>query len=156
MMSLLLRNFLMFLCVYSWVTQVNAQSSPAAEKYFHEEVAPILVKNCIECHSSSNAKGGLNLEKLASALKGGDEGPAVVAGRAKDSLLYRKIVPASEGAKPEMPRKKPPLKAEEVKKIQDWIDSGAVWPKELVLKEKSKADGSFWSLRPVRKEAAPV
>ncbi|MEY4189398.1 MAG: hypothetical protein RIR17_134 [Planctomycetota bacterium] len=80
------------------------------EKNFHEEVAPILIRSCIECHNGSNAKGGLNLEKLASALKGGEEGPAIVVGKAKESLLYQKIVPSKEGAKAEMPRKKPPLK----------------------------------------------
>jgi len=39
---------------------------------FKEQVEPILVKNCIECHNSSVTKGNLNLETLAFALKGGD------------------------------------------------------------------------------------
>ena len=133
-----------------------AISSSPVEKNFHEEVAPVLVRSCIECHNGSNAKGGLSLETLASALKGGEEGPAIVAGKAKESLLYQKIVPAKEGLKPQMPRKKAALTPEEVKKIQEWIDKGASWPKEVVLKEKSKADGNFWSLRPVRKEVPPV
>ena len=120
-----------------------AISSSPVEKNFHEEVAPVLVRSCIECHNGSNAKGGLSLETLASALKGGEEGPAIVAGKAKESLLYQKIVPAKEGLKPQMPRKKAALTPEEVKKIQEWIDKGASWPKEVVLKEKSKADGNF-------------
>ena len=156
MMSLFFRCLLMFVCSCLWLGQLNAQPSATLEKNFHEEVAPILVRSCIECHNGSNAKGGLSLETLASALKGGDEGPAIVVGKAKESLLYQKIVPAKEGDKPQMPRKKAALTAEEVKKIEEWIDKGARWPKEVVLREKSKADGNFWSLRPVRKEVPPV
>jgi Protein of unknown function (DUF1553)/Protein of unknown function (DUF1549)/Planctomycete cytochrome C len=156
MMSLFFRCLLMFLCIWLWLAQLNAQPSTSLEKNFHEEVAPILVRSCIECHNGSNAKGGLSLETLASVLKGGEEGPAIVVGKAKESLLYQKIVPAKEGLKPQMPRKKAALTAEEVKKIEEWIDKGARWPKEVVLREKSKADGNFWSLRPVRKEVPPV
>ncbi|MFN6053493.1 MAG: c-type cytochrome domain-containing protein, partial [Planctomycetia bacterium] len=94
------------------------------EKNFHEEVAPILIRSCIECHNGSNAKGGLSLETMVSALKGGEEGPAIVVGKAKESLLYQKIVPSKEGGKAEMPRKKAALTVEEVRKIEEWIDKG--------------------------------
>ncbi len=50
---------------------------------FKESIAPILVKNCIECHNSSVTKGNLNLETLASTLKGGDEGKAIVPGQTR-------------------------------------------------------------------------
>ena len=83
MMSLFFRCLLMFVCSSLWLGQLNAQPSATLEKNFHEEVAPILVRSCIECHNGSNAKGGLSLETLASALKGGEEGPAIVVGKAK-------------------------------------------------------------------------
>lgn len=123
---------------------------------FHEQVAPILVKNCIECHNSSVTKGKLNLETLALALKGGDEGKAIVVGNPEQSLLYQKIIAKDESSKPEMPRKKPALAKADVEKIKAWIADGAVWPKEIVLKEKAKADGSFWSFKSIAKVTPPV
>jgi len=123
---------------------------------FKEQVAPILVKNCIECHNSSVTKGNLNLETLASTLKGGDEGKAIVLGKPEESQLYLKIIEGENKKKPEMPRKKPALAKVDVEKIKAWIEQGAAWPKEIVLKEKAKADGSFWSFKPIAKVTPPV
>ena len=123
---------------------------------FKEQVAPILVKNCIECHNSSVTKGNLNLETLAFALKGGDEGKAIVLGKAEESQLYLKIIEGENKKKPEMPRKKPALAKADVEKIKAWIEQGAAWPKEIVLKEKAKADGSFWSFKPIAKVTPSV
>jgi len=108
---------------------------------FKESIAPLLVMNCIECHNSSVTKGNLNLETLAFALKGGDEGKAIVLGKPEESQLYLKIIEGENKKKPEMPRKKPALAKADVEKIKAWIEQGAAWPKEIVLKEKAKADG---------------
>ena len=123
---------------------------------FKEQVVPILVKNCIECHNSSVTKGNLNLETLTSTLKGGDEGKAIVLGKPEESQLYLKIIEGENKKKPEMPRKKPALAKADVEKIKSWIEQGAAWPKEIVLKEKAKADGSFWSFKPIIKVTPPV
>ncbi|MFZ4611425.1 MAG: DUF1549 domain-containing protein, partial [Gemmataceae bacterium] len=123
---------------------------------FKESIAPLLVMNCIECHNSSVTKGNLNLETLAFALKGGDEGKAIVLGKPEESQLYLKIIEGENKKKPEMPRKKPALAKADVEKIKAWIEQGAAWPKEIVLKEKAKADGSFWSFKPIIKVTPPV
>ncbi len=123
---------------------------------FKEQVAPILVKNCIECHNGSVTKGNLNLETLTSTLKGGDEGKAILPGKPGQSQLYLKIIEGENQKKPEMPRKKPALAKADVEKIKTWIEQGAAWPKEIVLKEKAKADGSFWSFKPIAKVTPPV
>jgi hypothetical protein len=123
---------------------------------FKESIAPLLVMNCIECHNSSVTKGNLNLETLTSTLKGGDEGKAIVLGKPEESQLYLKIIEGENKKKPEMPRKKPALAKADVEKIKAWIEQGAAWPKEIVLKEKAKADGSFWSFKPIIKVTPPV
>lgn len=130
-------------------TRLLAAESDAA-KLFHEQVAPILVKNCVECHNDVTTKGGLNMETLATTLKGGDEGPAIVPGKATESLLYTMIVPEAEGEKPEMPKKKPALSAAETDLIKRWIDMGAAWPQEIVLKEKPKGDVTHWAFLPLK------
>jgi hypothetical protein len=47
-----------------------------------------------------------------------------------------------------MPKEGPPLTDAEIAKLAAWIDSGAIWPPEIVLHEPSKADASWWSLQP--------
>ncbi len=121
-----------------------------AAKLFHEQVAPILVKNCVECHNDVTTKGGLNMETLAAVLKGGDDGPAIVPGKAAESPLYTMIVPEAEGEKAEMPKKKPSLSAAETDLIKRWINMGAVWPQEIVLKEKPKGDVTHWAFLPLK------
>ena len=121
-----------------------------ASKLFHEQVAPILVKHCVECHNDVTTKGGLNMETLAAVLKGGDDGPAIVPGKATESPLYTMIVPESAGEKAAMPKKKPSLSAAETELIKRWINMGAVWPQEIVLKEKSKGDVTHWAFLPLK------
>src|SRR6188474_1880306 len=43
---------------------------------FHQVVAPLLVKNCVECHNTNTRKGKLSIETLADVLKGGEDGAA--------------------------------------------------------------------------------
>ena len=64
-------------------------------------------------------------------LKGGKSGPAVVPGKAADSLL----IAAIERTHPRL--KMPPqgaLKTEEVADIRKWVDQGADWPSQTVPK----------------------
>ncbi|MCX6851889.1 MAG: DUF1549 domain-containing protein [Verrucomicrobia bacterium] len=139
----------------SYFSFVLASSSvfavePDAAKLFHEQVAPILVKNCVECHNDVTTKGGLNMSTLADVLKGGDDGAALVPGKAAESAIYTMIVPESAGEKAEMPKKKPALSTAETDLIKRWIEMGAAWPQEIVLKEKPKGDITHWSLLPLK------
>ena len=94
---------------------------------FETEILPIFQKNCLACHRASEAYGELVLETAAAILKGGDTGPAVVAGKGADSLLLKV---AAHQAKPLMP---PPgndvaaknLTPDELGLIKLWIDQGA-------------------------------
>ena len=45
---------------------------------FEKEILPILRRNCLACHSSTNSESDLILETPQSILKGGSSGPAVV------------------------------------------------------------------------------
>src|SRR3954454_13241999 len=66
------------------------------------DVADILDAKCVGCHSSALAESKLNIEEVAGMLKGGKHGPAVVRGRAEESLLSRM---AAHGVEPVMPPK---------------------------------------------------
>ena len=55
--------------------------SLALQVTYARDVAPLLVERCYECHSAEKkTKGGLALDTAEAVRKGGDTGPALVAG----------------------------------------------------------------------------
>jgi mono/diheme cytochrome c family protein len=124
----------------------------ADNAFFTSKVAPILKKNCLQCHNPAKARGGLDLSTRDTTLIGGDKGPAIVPGDSAKSLLAKMI----RGPMPKMPQKGEPLSDADIELICRWIDDGALWPKDLALRDKPKQqDGSWWSLLPIVKPAAP-
>src|SRR5258708_888409 len=75
--------------------------------FFETKIRPVFVEHCHECHAGAKSRGGLSLDTRESLLQGGDHGPAIVSGKADESLLIRSIRHASPGLK--MPKKKPKL-----------------------------------------------
>ncbi|WP_425613800.1 DUF1553 domain-containing protein [Anatilimnocola sp. NA78] len=121
---------------------------------FTNSVGPVLAAKCVSCHRPDNKKGGFDLTTRAGMLSGGDAGAALVPGKPAESPIYVRSIPAG-GQPPEMPEKGEPLIAKEAAALQEWIAAGAPWPDKLVLKEKAKADGTFWSFQPIAKAAPP-
>jgi mono/diheme cytochrome c family protein len=131
-------------------------AAPAAtDSSFAERVAPILEAKCVSCHRPENRKGGFDLTSRASAIKGGELGAGLVPGKPEESPIYTRSI-AQAGQRPEMPAKGEPLTEKEAAALKSWIAAGASWPDALVLKEKAKADGTFWSFQPVAKIDPPV
>lgn len=122
---------------------------------FRNQIAPVLEAKCVTCHRADNKKGALDLTTHESLLLGGDDGAGLVPGKPDDSAIYTRSI-SHEGKKPEMPKKGDALTKAESDMLRDWIAAGAPWPDKLALKEKAKADKSFWSFRPLSKEEPPV
>jgi formylglycine-generating enzyme required for sulfatase activity len=104
---------------------------------FVKDVQPILEFSCVACHREGHDKGGLRLDNKASAAKGGENGPALIPGKAKASMLYNLTVlrPDHEDLMP--PKSKGgPLPNEATDLLRDWINQGAVWPDGLTLTPK--------------------
>lgn len=94
---------------------------------FDRDILPLLRKNCLACHSAREKQGGLVLETAPQAIKGGDNGAAVVAGKSAESLLLRV---AAHQTDPIMPPAKndvaaKPLTSDELGLLRLWIDQGA-------------------------------
>jgi hypothetical protein len=97
---------------------------------FEKEVLPLLNASCVACHSKTKPKAGLVLETPADIRKGGDTGPAVVAGKPGESLLIKSAAHAPEKDVEPMP---PPgnkanakdLTGEQLGLIALWIEQGA-------------------------------
>ena len=91
---------------------------------FSFDVAPVLLKNCSGCHDDDRPEQGFSVTTFARLMRGGRSGPAILAGKATDSLLVRKIKGMNiEGQR--MPISKPPLAAEIIATIEKWVDQGA-------------------------------
>src|SRR5262245_47927573 len=64
---------------------------PAAERTidFAKDIRPLLEKSCLKCHCPEQAKGKLLLDTREHALKGGENGPAILPGQSsKSSLIH--------------------------------------------------------------------
>ena len=135
-------------------------SSRAAEPdHFSREVAPILAKRCLECHSEHEPSGKLVLSLKAAALQGGESGPAIVPRDVAKSQLFARVTsgempPPKRGHSQKLPDA-------EIKTLRDWIASGAEWPegRKLDLFESTsdvRAGRDWWSLKPVKRPMVPL
>lgn len=126
-----------------------AQASETVD--FEKQVAPILSRKCLGCHTANIAKGDVILSERSAVLDPSHE--IVIPGKALESDLYLVATPEEPGEKPYMPEKGDPLTEEEAELLRRWIDEGAKWPEGLVLKEASKADASWWAYQPLAEPA---
>ena len=110
--------------------------APANRKVdFAKDIQPLLANNCYECHGSEKQKGALRLDQKEAALKGGDTGPILVAGKSVESLLIQVVTGTKEDIA-RMPKKRDPLTDEQIGILRAWIDQGADWPESAVTKGK--------------------
>lgn len=88
-------------------------------------VKPILSQNCTGCHNPEKSKGKLNLTTPELMFKGGQSGPAVVAGDLQQSELYQRITMDTHAKKFMPAGGKPPLTDNQVATLAWWIKNGA-------------------------------
>src|SRR5215468_2023342 len=81
-----------------------AQTAASAER---NDIQAILEKNCFQCHGETLKMANLDLRSRESMLKGGDKGPAVVPGKAAESLPYKRVAGLQQPKMPMAPV--PPL-----------------------------------------------
>jgi len=146
MIRRLFRYILFALIAILAIGGVDASAAdPSDGALFRSTIAPILQNRCLKCHNSNNAKGKLSLVSLASALEGGKSGAAIVVRNPDESELMERIESG------EMPEEGPPLTENEIRSIRKWLDTGASWPEEDVLRQSPKADRSWWAYQKLGK-----
>ena len=91
---------------------------------FDQHVKPILATKCHACHGTKQQQSGLRLDKRQNALRGGDYGPVIIAGKSTESKLILRLVSGDGGM--QMPPTGP-LPAEDIGILRAWIDQGAEW-----------------------------
>ena len=136
------------------------QADPKAIADFENHVRPVLIAHCVKCHGPKKAESGLRLDQRATAIAGGDSGPAVVPGRPDKSLIVAAIR-RQDGL--EMPPDEK-LDAQAVDAIEHWIKNGAAWPETTKLASGGPAirsgaitdeERAFWSFQPLKEVTPP-
>src|SRR4051812_23226493 len=67
---------------------------------FTRDIAPVLSKKCMQCHSQAPMMANLDLRTRESAMKGGQHGPVIVPGNAAASHIYRRITGQEQPSMP--------------------------------------------------------
>ncbi|PYJ96962.1 MAG: hypothetical protein DME23_17955 [Verrucomicrobia bacterium] len=74
------------------LVQVVATLQAAEKINFEQQIKPILEFDCVRCHGPEKPKGNLRLDTRAGALKGGDDGTALVPAEPDRSPLYTSTI----------------------------------------------------------------
>lgn len=96
---------------------------------FARDIKPIFDRSCVSCHGPDRPKSGFRLDHREAAMRGGDNGKAVIPGDSTNSPLAQVIM----GTHPDIERMPPkgkgqPLTPGEIASVRAWIDQGAEWP----------------------------
>jgi hypothetical protein len=125
----------------------------ADDTFFEQKIRPVLVEKCYSCHNQNlkAAFGGLRLDTAEGLRRGGDSGPALVAGKPEESLLYKALRYDNQRLK------MPPtgrLPEKVVADFRTWIEAGAPDPRKdappKAPAEVSKAQPPHWAFQPLR------
>ena len=93
---------------------------------YSRDVAPVLRKYCAGCHNAAEANAEFRLDSFAELIKGGENGPALIAGDAKVSRMVRMLTGELD---PQMPPEDEAQPTEdEISLLIKWIDAGARGP----------------------------
>ena len=133
----------------------------AGVEFFEKKIRPVLAEHCYQCHSADakknkKLKAGLLLDTRDDLLKGGDSGPAIVAGKVSEGTLLKALRHTDDTKMP--PKGK--LPATIIADFEAWVRMGAPDPRvgnaATVVKEidwdKARA---FWAFQPPVKSPLP-
>ncbi len=124
--------------------------TPEQLDFFERQVRPLLAANCLTCHGPQKQEGGLRLDTREAVLKGGDSGPAAIAGNAKESRLVQAIRREGDLQMPPNSSLRPAV----VAALTRWVELGLPWPEGVPVKA-ADAWKVHWAFQPVVKPALP-
>ena len=141
-----------------------AAPTPAQLEFFEQRIRPMLANECYECHGAQKQKGKLRVDSRDGLRKGGDSGPALIAGDAKKSLFIQSI--RHDDPDSAMPKDRPKLSDAVIADFVKWVNDGAPDPRDQPSSEAALGstgwDATFtarkdwWGFKPVQKFAPPA
>ena len=131
---------------------MDPPAPPEQIRFFEASIRPLLIESCYKCHGEKKQWGGLRLDSRAAVLKGGDSGPAVVAGKPQESLLIRVVRHEVDGLN--MP-KDSKLLDRQIADLVRWVEMGVPFSPTIASRAKFR-DPQHWAFQPVILPATPA
>jgi mono/diheme cytochrome c family protein len=107
-------------CLAAASLKADDDPGAAARSLWSAHVEQILSDHCTKCHAGVKQKAGIDLRTPQTILKGGDDGPIVVPGDAKNSKLFKALQSSSDPHMPPLESKQ--LNDEQIAIIERWIE----------------------------------
>jgi hypothetical protein len=143
--------------VCALTSEAQESSDPQNLTFFETNIRPLLETHCLECHSGQDPQSGLNLEyrqgwEHAGVIQPSDSATSLLVQLVLDSDPSRRMPPPPHEA----------LSAKEIASLQQWIDRGAVDPRQATeqpttgpkkrnrIFEITEEDRQFWAFQPMR------
>ena len=98
---------------------------------YKDIVQPILEMRCVQCHNANKQKGGLRMDNMAMLLKGGEDGPVFVSGKALESAMIKRCLLPETDDDHMPPKGKPQLSESQIALLSWWIEQGASADKKV-------------------------
>ncbi len=147
----------------AWTRSAAADDPAKGIDFFEKKIRPVLAEHCYQCHSTDaqakkKLKAALLLDSRAVLLKGGDSGPAVVPGKADQSLLIQALRYKDDVRMP--PKRR--LPDEVIADFVTWVNMGAPAPEGAAPAAGKRrvidiAEGrKFWAYQLPHSPALPV
>jgi len=138
------RRVLFPLLTSSLLATSPAFADAMKSQLYKDLVVPVLEAKCNNCHGAEKPKGKLSLISIEAILKGGNEGPSVVAGKVDESPLLQRVYLPLNDDEHMPPEDKEQLTEQETAVLAFWIQSGA------------KATGTVAEFKPDEKATAAL
>ena len=99
----------------------EAWESAGEQMDFGQQILPIFVRHCFDCHGPQTQEGALRLDRWTERLTSGEQ-QLIRPGEAQNSRLYQLVAHEDEELK--MPPEGPLLTTQELDLLKKWIDAG--------------------------------
>ncbi|MEE3229656.1 MAG: DUF1549 domain-containing protein, partial [Planctomycetota bacterium] len=127
----------------------SAGLPPAVDRKvsYEADVKPLLERSCYRCHKGVKHKGDLRLDRKSAALRGGESGKVLLAGKSAESVLIH-LVAGTDPKKVMPPGRSKRLTAAEVGVLRAWVDQGLDWPEKFA--GENAAGRTHWAFQSLR------
>ena len=155
--------------IRTWIAQGAPAGQPQPSvsfsteqiEFFENSIRPLLSRHCVECHGADKANGNLALLSREDLLRGGTQGPALVPGKPKKSLLISAV---QHAGKLRMPKNGAQLDEASIALLEEWIVRGAPWPTTNTADPPKirthfaiyDSDRQHWAFQPVVRPELPA
>ena len=120
------------MCAALLIGAVSSSPLTAAEPVkYSTEIAPLLRKYCVSCHSRVEAQNGLSLQAPDDILKGGENGVILNEDSPTESMLWKVLRSSGDDHMP--PADQPQPTEKELQILSMWLEEGAKFDSRLAV-----------------------